>query len=215
MQKRKFEIIRDFDDATPIFAKWSPSESFRKIFNGSIIEILNSMEKKGGISILDVGCGHGTWFGFISKLDFSGKIKYVGIDFSKKRIETAKKKFKKNKNAKFIAADYMGYGGSRKYDLIFFIEVFQYVDRKDFPGFFKKAKGMLEKDGYAVVIDKDKYSAHSLKVFLGNVFKRLPYYFEHVHYPSFSYLERLGNEVGLKPIKRIRVKEFNAIVMKN
>ena len=215
MQKRKLRIIRDFDDATEIFAKWSPSEIFRKIFHSSVMEALSLLRKNKEINVLEVGCGHGTWFEPISKLDFSKKIEYVGIDFSEKRIGAAKKLFKKNKNAKFFVADYLEFSSSKKYDLIFFIEVFQYVGKKDFAKFFKKTKGMLKRDGYAVIIDKDKYSAHSLKVSLGKLFKKLPYYYRHVIYPSFSSLEKLAKAYGLKPVKRSKVKEFNAIVMKN
>ena len=213
-QKRKSDIIKNFDKATPIFAKWTPSESFREIFKKSVAEILNSLKKEGRISILEVGCGHGTWFGFVNQLGFSKKIEYTGIDFSEKRIGIAKKFFKKNKNAKFLADDYMEYYDGKKYDLIFFIEVFQYVHKKDFPKFIKKAKSMLKKEGYIVVIDKDKYSAHSLKVFLGKLFKKLPYYYKHVHYPSFNYLVRLGKIFNLDSVKKIKIKEFNALVLK-
>ena len=215
MQKRKIEIIGDFDDATEIFAEWSPSESFRKIFHGSVMEILSSLKKNKEINVLEVGCGHGTWFGFISRLGFFKKIKYVGIDFSEKRIVAAKNLFKKNKNAKFLVSDYLEYADGKKYDLIFFIEVFQYVGKKDFAKFFKKTKGMLKRDGYAVIIDKDKYSVHSLKVSLGKLFKKLPYYYRHVGYPSFSTLEKLAKKFGLRLAKRIKIQEFRAIVLKN
>lgn len=215
MQKRKLDIIQDFDSAAEIFAKWKPSERFEDIFRKSVVEILSSLRNNPKINILEVGCGHGTWLGFISQLKFSKKIYYVGIDFSNNRIQTAKKIFKKNKNAEFFAADYLGFPGSKKYDLVFFIEVFQYVDENNFKKFFEKAKNMLKKNGYAVIIDKDKYSAHSLKISLGNLFKKLPHYYRHVHYPSFSYLEKLAKSFGLKPIKRLKSKEFHALVLEN
>ena len=213
MQKRKLDIVGDFDHATGVFAEWKPSGNFRSIFGRSIIGILNSLKKKSRINVLEAGCGHGTWFGFISKLEFSKKIKYVGIDFSKKRIEAAKKLFRKNKNAKFLSADYLEYQNNRKYDLIFFIEVCQYAGKKAFAKFLEKAKSMLEKGGYIAIIDKERYSAHSAKIFLGKLFKKLPYYYRHVHYPSFSYLEKLAEASGLKQVKRLKVGEFNAIVM--
>lgn len=215
MQKRKLEIIGDFDDATKIFAEWSPSGRFREVFSKSVVEVLNSLKKNSRMHVLEVGCGHGTWFVIISQLKFSKKIEYVGIDFSAKRIETAKWLFKKNKNAKFLVADYLEFTSNKKYDLIFFIEVFQYVDKKDFQKFFKKTKDMLKKNGYAVIIDKNRYSAHSLKISLGKFFKKLPYYYKHVHYPSFSSMEKLAKTFGLKIVKKLKVKEFNALVMKN
>ena len=214
-QKRKYEIIGNFDKATSIFAKWTPSKSFREIFNKSVLEILNSLKKKERINILEVGCGHGTWFGFINQLTFSKKIEYIGIDFSRKRVETAKKFFKKNRNARFLAADYLNYDDVRKYDLIFFIEVFQYLHKNDFSKFLKKAKNMLRKNGYAVIIDKEKYSTHSFKISLGKFLKKLPYYYKHVHYPSFSHLTRLGKTSSFNSVKKIKVNEFNALVMKN
>ena len=212
MQKRKSEIIRDFDAATPIFAKWSPSESFREIFDKDVLEILDLLKKKDRINILEVGCGHGTWFGVINKSDSSKKIRYTGIDFSKKRIEIAKKKYIKKKNAKFVVSDYLNFKTKRKYNLIFFIEVFQYLQKNDFPKFFKKTRGLLKNQGHIVIIDKETYSIHSLKIYLGKLFRKLPFYYEHVHYPSFNHLEAFGKSIGLKLIKRTKVKEFNAII---
>jgi|GEM_PF-4301093 cyclopropane fatty-acyl-phospholipid synthase-like methyltransferase len=214
MKKRKLEIIGDFDDAAGIFAEWGPSERFREAFGKSVVKVLESFKKNSRMRVLEVGCGHGTWFGLISK-KLSKKMDYVGIDFSGKRVEAAKRLFRKNKNAKFLVADYMEYADGKKYDLIFFIEVFQYFDKKDFAKLFEKTKGMLKKEGCAVIIDKDRYSAHSLKIFLGKIFKKLPYYYRHVHYPSFSSLEKLGEASGMNIIKKLKVREFNAIVMKN
>ena len=214
-QTRKFDIIEDFDRATPIFSKWKPSPGFRKIFDKSIIKTLGLLKKKNKINILEVGCGHGTWFGVINKLEFSKKIMYTGIDFSEKRIEAAKKFFKKDKKAKFLAADYMEYNDNKKYNLIFFIEVFQYLHKKDFLKFFEKTREMLKQNGYVVIIDKEKYSMHSFKIFLGKFLKKLPYYYKHVHYPSFDYLAKLGKRFYFHFIKKMNVKEFNALVMKN
>ncbi|MBI4143506.1 class I SAM-dependent methyltransferase [Candidatus Woesearchaeota archaeon] len=212
-QKRKHDIMGNFDRATPTFAKWVPSRRFKSIFDKTIVHILESFSKEK-IRILEIGCGHGTWLEAINKLDFSKKIRYTGIDFSEKRIEAAKKFFKKNKNAKFLVADYFEYNDNKKYDLIFFIEVFQYVDKKDSQKFLEKAKSMLEENGNIAIIDKEKYSIHSLKVFLGKLFGKLPYYYRHVHYPSFSALEKLAGECGLNVAKRARVKEFNAVIFK-
>ncbi|MBI2541591.1 class I SAM-dependent methyltransferase [Candidatus Woesearchaeota archaeon] len=215
MQDRKTGIVEDFDDATEIFAEWKPSERFAGIFGKSVAEALKPLKAKNRINVLEVGCGHGTWLGYLDRMGISKKISYVGIDFSRKRIEAAKKIFKKNKNANFFAADYLEFQDSKKYDIVLFIEVFQYVDKKDFGKFLEKAKIMLGKNGCVVVIDKDKYSVHSLKISLGKFFKKLPHYYRHVRYPSFSCLERLAKVYGLKPVKRLKAKEFSAIILKN
>jgi len=210
--KRKNEIIEDFNSSASVFSKWKPSKSFSNIFEKSVLNSLKSLNKSGKIDVLEVGCGHGTWSESINQLDFSKKINYTGIDFSRKRIEAAKKKYIKDKNTKFIVSDYLSYKVNKKYDLIFFIEVFQYIHVNDFSKFFKKTTELLKDQVHIVIIDKEKYSIHSLKIYLGKLFRKLPFYYGHVHYPSFDHLEAFGRSFGLRSVKRIKVKEFNAII---
>ncbi|MFH1387563.1 MAG: class I SAM-dependent methyltransferase [bacterium] len=81
-------------------------------------EIFIYGKKAAGISILDVGCGFGDFYGFL-KADSTlarNKINYTGFDISQKLIDVAKKKYP---DAKFEVKDILAERYLPKYDYIF------------------------------------------------------------------------------------------------
>ncbi len=80
---------------------------------GKIFEIISINPKS---SVLDVGCGTGILFPFISQyVGETGVI--VGLDISEKMIEKAKQKIKTN-NIELVCEDFLTYTPNRNFDYI-------------------------------------------------------------------------------------------------
>ncbi len=88
------------------YSKWNTISDAEKI-------VLNYC-KKSYASILDVGCGAGRHSSYCS----DSNIDYIGIDISKKMIESAKEK---NPNSKFKRYNILDFPETSKYDLILFM----------------------------------------------------------------------------------------------
>lgn len=68
-----------------------------------------------GMSILDVGCGYGAFYGYLKK-HFKGVPRYTGIDLCDNMVREAKAEHRKNN---FIAGDFMAYDfGKKKFDYV-------------------------------------------------------------------------------------------------
>ena len=67
----------------------------------SEISLLKKINKKKVKTILDFGCAAGNFYK-IFRIFFKKRIKYKGIDFEKKFIKIATKKYKNNRNAIFF-----------------------------------------------------------------------------------------------------------------
>ncbi|RDI48170.1 class I SAM-dependent methyltransferase [Aquicella lusitana] len=65
-------------------------------------QLSKAITQKNNFSILDLGCGYGAYFEYLSKnyKDFS----YIGVDISHEMIEAAKTKHSLTRNALFICA---------------------------------------------------------------------------------------------------------------
>lgn len=96
---------------------WNSPESQRlrfKIFK----EIFVYGKKSSGISILDIGCGFGDFYGFLKAegILHRNKISYTGTDISPKILEVARKKYP---DAKFELKDILNDRYVPKFDYIF------------------------------------------------------------------------------------------------
>jgi len=213
MINRVEEIKKDFNNTCEIFAKWIPSKDFVEIFDKSVLPLIDGL-KKELIKILEVGCGHGTWLEHLYDLGYANLL-YKGIDLSPKRIKLAKDKFDKFNNVSFEVADFLTYSDKNKYHIIFFIELFQYVRKKDFDTIFKKSFSFLNNDGFVVIIDKTKYSPHSLKIQLKKRLGKLSEAYSYVNYPSFHYLSKLAKKNGFEQVFKDKTGNFHSLVIKN
>jgi len=106
--------------------------------------------------ILEMGCGAGRF-----ALDIAKKSKYVeGVDFAQSLINIAQEdmKDKKIKNIKFYCEDITKYRTKRKFDVIYFASVFQYLEDRDVFKALNNCKSMLKSNGILVSRDSVCYS---------------------------------------------------------
>jgi len=75
--------------------------SLRDLYK-SEVSLLKKINKKKVKTILDFGCAAGNFYNIFS-LFFKKKIKYIGIDYEKKFIKIANKKYWDNRNVSFFA----------------------------------------------------------------------------------------------------------------
>ncbi|MFH1710254.1 MAG: class I SAM-dependent methyltransferase [bacterium] len=73
---------------------WKSKESQHVRFS-ALLDVISFTDKKEGFSVLDVGCGLGHFYEFLASnsLVKQLKIKYAGIDISKKMVDFAGEKF--------------------------------------------------------------------------------------------------------------------------
>ena len=164
-----------------------------------------------GDKILDLGCGNGRFFELLKDKD----INYIGVDFSEKLIEIAKKKYPK---VKFQVADALDLPFPNNYfDKIYSIAVLHHIPSKEFRlQFLKETRRILKPNGLLILTvwkpksKKDwnlflKYTTLKLvgKLGRGDVFqpwgKKMERYF---HFFSEEELSGLIKEAKFKIIKK-------------
>jgi 2-polyprenyl-6-hydroxyphenyl methylase/3-demethylubiquinone-9 3-methyltransferase len=120
--------------------------------SGIILENL-----KPGLKILDVGCGNGTVYKYLSEL----KIDYLGIDLSEFAIKQAQERFSEDKTARFIASDFEEFSSPEKFDIIIFNEVLYYFALDKVLPAIKKAFSLLkDAEGIIVISMSTHYMAY-------------------------------------------------------
>jgi 2-polyprenyl-3-methyl-5-hydroxy-6-metoxy-1,4-benzoquinol methylase len=169
------------------------------------------------VRILDVGCGHGTWINYLLEhATQPGILKIKGIDISEKRIALARKMLASHPNVSLELMDFAKITASEKYDVVFFAEVFQYIDEREYFGVFRKIFQILMKGGYCVIIDKEKFSIAALerkaRQILGKMGLASEIY-QYTSYPSFRYLSRLSEEASLRIENKVKRKNFSSLVI--
>src|SRR5262250_1719906 len=84
-------VALEYDRLADKFAGWRPSISFEKIFEQTVLEQLRTYSGRQ-LSLLDAGCGHGTWLERV--LDYADvnqiEIAATGIDISERRVGIAR-----------------------------------------------------------------------------------------------------------------------------
>ena len=66
-------------------------------------KLLNKLKRKKVKTVLDFGCATGNFYNIFKKM--FGKIEYTGIDIEKEMIRNAVKKFKTNKETRFLTSN--------------------------------------------------------------------------------------------------------------
>lgn len=99
-----------------------------------------------GDRILDLGCGNGRFFKLLEDKD----VNYIGVDFSEKLIEIAKKKYPK---VKFQVADALNLPFPNNYfDRIYSIAVLHHIPSREFrTQFLKEARRILKPNGLLIL----------------------------------------------------------------
>lgn len=110
---------------------------------------------------LDVACGSGDLSFLTSKLTHSS----VGIDFSKKMIEIAKKKYK-NKNLQFFCKSIFDYNSNKLFDCISANGFIEYLSINQIKDFFKLSNKKLNNKGILIFGSRNRlFNLFSLNKF--------------------------------------------------
>lgn len=216
--QHKESVQRSYARHVETFEKWTPSAPFRETFRRAVLdEITSRLSAASSLRMLEVGCGHGTWAEEIynSVADAGRKIKYVGIDFTEARIGAARRRMASNRSASFLCTDCECYEPDLPFDLILAVEVVSHVPFDRYPDWFGRWHGWLRDHGSLVIIDKDRYSKHNLRLkwdsfkrrFLPKFLAGRRYYFTEdfddlvstLNYPSFRRMCRVARRAGLVP----------------
>ncbi len=227
----KASVRRSYARHVETFEKWTPSTAFRETFHRAVLdEITRRLSATSALRMLEVGCGHGTWAEEICQTiaDAGRKIEYVGIDFTEARIEAARRRMASNRAASFLCMDCECYEPDRPFDLILAVEVVSHVPFDRYPDWFARWQGWLCDLGSLVIIDKDRYSQHNLRLkwdsfkrrFLPGFLSGRRYYFAEdfadlvstLNYPSFGRMSRIARSAGLMPRPIIEHGMFRALI---
>jgi len=118
-------------------------------------------------------------------------------------------------SASFACADCENLEPDGRFDLILAVEVISHVPFDRYSDWFARWREWLAEGGSAIVIDKDRYSRHNLRLKWDSLKRRvLPgflkgrrYYFDDdfadlvgtLNYPSFARMSRISRRVGFAP----------------
>ena len=163
-----------------------------------------------GDKVLDLGCGNGRFFEILKDKG----IDYIGVDFSEKLIEIAKKRFPE---AKFLVADALNLPFPNNFfDKVYAIAVLHHIPSKEFrQRFLEETKRVLKPGGLLILtvwkiktknnlLSVIKYTILKLigKLDWGDTFeswdKKIQRYF---HIFSKKELKRLLNEANFKVLE--------------
>ncbi len=220
-----------YDALHPHFARWTPSASFRSVFARAVLdEIHRILARAAHVRILEVGCGHGTWAEEIyHEIERSEKrIDYLGLDLSPARIADAQQRLAAYPGAQVFVTNSETFQPPGPVDLILAIEVLEHVPRRRYAAWLAQWRRWLVPGGAFIVIDKERFSRHTLRVHMEQIQRRFcPWlarrsrgYFPQEYqqlvstlaYPGFARLSRLARRTGFLPLPVVRHDIFHALI---
>lgn len=217
MDKKTIQIAKQYDQASEAFLRWKPSAPFTEIFERVMAKILDTLPPGNPpFHLLEVGCGHGTWIQQMADAaQRRGRIVTLeGIDPSGVRIQKAKERLTDYTNITLRCESFEDTACNVSYHGIFFIEVLQYFDAGTYSSVLDKCHHLLKEGGFLIIIDKEKFSRHSLSIQIRKIRGLMPAVYEHVHYPSFGKLVRLARQhEKWSLLSREKVKEFHSLIL--
>lgn len=152
---------QDYNEIAQEFSatRWQIWEETKFLFNDYVIP---------GDKVLDLGCGNGRFFEFLKDKD----INYIGVDFSERLIEIAKKKYPK---VKFQVADALNLPFPNNYfDKIYSIAVLHHIPSEQFRmQFLEEARRILKPNGFLILTVWKPESKKNLNLFLRDVALKL------------------------------------------
>lgn len=98
-------------------------------------------------SILDVGCGAGTWL-----MHFAGKYDHItGVEQSENMVESARKNLAKVPNVQLFCTDALSFEPTEKFDGIFLGGLLMYLNRADVVTLLRRLDTLLKPGGRIVI----------------------------------------------------------------
>ena len=156
--------------------------------------VIDNIQKYKLKNHLDVACGSGDLSFITSKItDLS-----IGIDFSKKMIKIAKKKYK-NKKLEFICKSIFEYKTDKLFDCISANGFIEYLSIPQIKDFFKLSNEKLDKKGILIFGSRNRL----FNIFSLNKFSRL----ENNLKTFNNFYEEAINLTNLKLIEFLRLKQ--------
>ncbi len=131
-------------------SQWENSQVARFDYNMTRDALMEQLDPQQAESILEVGCGPGTWTKIISPKCH----KLVAVDLSISMLEEAKRFCSGQKNISFVHSDIMNLELKEKFDKIFSVRSFEYVTDKK--SLLMKLSFLLKNNGKLVIITKSK-----------------------------------------------------------
>jgi cyclopropane fatty-acyl-phospholipid synthase-like methyltransferase len=179
------------------------------------------------MSVLDAGCGHGTWLKKVLDCCLKNRIDVVatGIDLSENRIAIARTHVPQSTSVTLTCDNLRQAALPPRVDLIYSAEVFQHLNADQHAELLQRWLTVLVPGGSVVIIDKDRFSLHSIKAALqkrtGRIGRRLlgvfpkdySKLFSTIRYPSFRNLAKVGRRMGYSPGLRVVIGQFTSLAL--
>lgn len=221
-------VRQAYDTLVHDFAKWSPSANFRGVFEQTALAEVRRRQQDGPVRVLEIGCGHGTWAEILYKgVADAERLTYLGIDLSAPRVEIGRRRLAEYPAATLEVADGSGGGPDTRVDLILAIEVLSHVNPPDYGAWFRRWYRWLADGGCFIVIDKERFSKHDMRLRWERLCRLLPsrmrgrlrVFPEHfgdlvgtLRYPSFNALRGTACRAGFQVRPIVRHAEFRALI---
>jgi arsenite methyltransferase len=191
-------VAKEFDKAAKSYDESRLVKSYQR---RTQILVINRLQIRKGMNILDLGCGTG-WgtINIASKLEGTGKA--IGLDLSEKMIEQAKEKLVKltYENVEFR----VGSGGSLDYenyfDYVLSTNAFHHFSKKE--EIFTRVWKSLKYNGIFILQDIcDDYLAMKIVDIAGKIGERA-----HIGSTTSEGLHRLLRSTGFEEVEVERIK---------
>jgi len=197
-----------FNSATSDYSTDKIDIFLQNIFNNTILNEIERVHKKN-LKIFEVGCGNGRWMKYIFNKSSKSIVKIDGCDLSPNLISIARNILKQpieDKISEISSSNFINFNNfNNQYDILYFFDVIQHINKKDYSLILNKAKKLLSTNGILIIVDKEKFSYYGLKMAIKRIFKLVPTYYLTARYPSFIYLFFLAkiNKYKLRKFKRL------------
>ncbi len=147
---------RYWDEESFFYGKqWTGSPVSEFDYRYTKDSLLENLEPLANDKILEIGCGLGQWTQIVGD-----KCRTItAVDISKEMIEKSKKN-NGLRNVKFVVSDFLSFRTKEKFDKIFAIRSFEYLDSTE--AGLNKAWKFMKPGGRLVIITKSKPCAWDL-----------------------------------------------------
>ena len=188
----------DYDSISPgyyheVMLKGKKGQRFwhRKKF-----ESVASQIRGGDVSVLDIGCGPGSFFYILRKKN--KKARLTGTDIIRSQIEYSRKIVPK---AKFFVGDALKMDYKGKFDYVTMIEVIEHLPNSSEKRIFTGIRSLLKGKGRIIVTTPNYISLWPLVEFFWNRISPVDYRHQHINKKTISSMEKSLERYGFRVIR--------------